>query len=297
MDNTERLLRSWSGSVQGLYHSLDLEFEGSIGGHDGETGPAHWSTSRFTHVISLREEALERARYLWADYLLMLDADVLLTDRNTLTNLVQHALPVAAPMLRSDGLYSNFWAGMTPEYYYQRTEQYRKILNREKPGCYIVPMVHSCVLIDLRRHDTSLLTYRPERLLQMDDFDPEPPHDDIITFALSARAGDIPLYVCNDHRYGYVPVPLEHNDKLLRDSQQLVNVKLEALADGAPVDSFTNIVPSLKYVMRAPKNERAGFDAIYMINLRRRPERRKRMQACFRELDLDVITLDAVDGK
>lgn len=247
--------------------------------------------------MGLREEALQRAKHLWADYTLMLDADVLLTDTEALKELVNRGLPIVAPMLRSDGLYSNFWAGMTEDYYYQRTEQYRKVLNREKPGCYQMPMVHSCILIDLRRRDTTRLTYKPERLLQMSEFTPKPPHDDIITFALSAKVASVPFYVCNDRRYGYVPVPLEQDDSLSRDLQQLVNVKLEALADGAPVNSFSHVSPSMRRWVQAPKTDRAGFDAIYMINLRRRPERRLRMQACFRELGLEVHTLDAVDGK
>lgn len=39
------------------------------------------------------------------------------------------------------------------------------------------------------------------------------------------------------------------------------------------------------------------FDNIFMINLKRRPDRRKRMNQCFDELGLKVQTVDAVDGK
>lgn len=40
----------------------------------------------------------------------MLDADAFLTDPITLKALVSKGLPIAAPMLLSDGFYSNFWS-------------------------------------------------------------------------------------------------------------------------------------------------------------------------------------------
>lgn len=44
------------------------------------------------------------------------------TNPQTLAELVKKHHAVTAPMLRSDGLYSNFWCGMTEDYYYTRTE-------------------------------------------------------------------------------------------------------------------------------------------------------------------------------
>jgi collagen beta-1,O-galactosyltransferase len=37
------------------------------------------------------------------------DADVFLTSSNAISSLVGLNLPIVAPMLSSDGLYSNFW--------------------------------------------------------------------------------------------------------------------------------------------------------------------------------------------
>lgn len=39
----------------------------------------------------------------------MIDADVFITNPSTLKELVSKGLSIAAPMLVSDGLYSNFW--------------------------------------------------------------------------------------------------------------------------------------------------------------------------------------------
>lgn len=112
----------------------------------------------------------------------MLDADVFLTNPETLRNLVLKGKTAVAPLLKSDGMYSNFWAGMTTEYYYVRTDRYEPILFREELGCHHVPMIHSAVLIDLRRHDSDRLTYKAKKLLDYNG-----PTDDIITFAVGAN--------------------------------------------------------------------------------------------------------------
>lgn len=111
-----------------------------------------------------------------------LDCDVFITNPGTLKKLIQKNQDIIAPMLRSDGLYSNFWCGMTSDYYYQRTDDYAPILNRKNKGCHVVPMIHSSVLIDLQVVASDFLTYDPKLLQNYFG-----PHDDIITFAISAN--------------------------------------------------------------------------------------------------------------
>lgn len=112
----------------------------------------------------------------------MFDADVFLTNPRTLDILVNKNETVVSPLLRSDGLYSNFWAGMSDDFYYKRTDDYESILNYKVSGCFPVPMVHSAVLINLRRKNSDYLTYDSEKLNGYNG-----PRDDIITFALSAK--------------------------------------------------------------------------------------------------------------
>lgn len=218
----------------------------------------------------------------------MIDCDVFLTNPNTLHGLISKKAAIVAPMLVSVGLYSNFWHGWTDDYYYMRTEGYKPILYREETGCFHVPMVHSCVLINLKTVDSDRLTYRPEKVAQYGG-----PHDDIITFAISADKSGIPMYVCNDANYGYITVPLEQDEPLENDHQHLINTKLEVLSEGEPL--YANEVLT-KFTVK-PEKDTLGFDRIYMINLLRRPERRKRMLACFEELGLNATVFNAVDGK
>ena len=83
---------------------------------------------------------------------------------------------------------------MTESYYYARTEEYRQILDRKKIGVhqvndggevsdddgdsdngddgdvndYIqVPMVHSCLLVNLKLEESDLLAYTPAKVIIM----------------------------------------------------------------------------------------------------------------------------------
>ena len=140
-----------------------------------------------------------------------LDGDVFLTNKNVLTALLKNSSrTIVAPVLSSVGLYSNFWGGMTEDYYYERTENYEKILNRKKDfvGCHSIPMVHSSVLVNLRRKDSAKLTYLPDKVADYDG-----PFDDIITFAVSAYFNDIEMVACNDDDYGYIMLPQNEDSR------------------------------------------------------------------------------------
>ena len=166
--------------------------------------------------MKLRQKSLDLSRFSLADFYLSLDADVLLTDPGALSALVEKNLMVVAPMLSSIGLYSNFWAGMSETFYYERTEDYKKILNRKKVGCHEVPMVHTAVLVDLRQEESDLLTFLPDNIA-----DYPGPRDDILVFVLSATLRSVPLHVCNDRYYGSLTLPLEDGQDLQHDKEIL----------------------------------------------------------------------------
>lgn len=53
----------------------------------------------------------------------------------------------------------------------------------------------------------------------------------------------------------------------------------------------------LKQFVTYPEKNILSLDHIYMINLLRRPERRRRMQRLFKELGIQAEIIDAVDGR
>ncbi|XP_011267407.1 glycosyltransferase 25 family member [Camponotus floridanus] len=288
VDRSIEILNKWIGLEGKKYHCLNIQLNATSTRFEDERTFADWSPRRFAHVIDLREQALNYAREIWADFIFMLDADVFLTNSSTMRDLVLKGQTVVAPLLRSDGMYSNFWAGITAEYYYVRTDLYEPILFREKTGCHNVPMVHSAVLIDLRRYDSDRLTYKAEKLIAYNG-----PEDDIITFAVGANKSNIPLFVCNDEVYGFVMVPLENEETITEDMQRLTNTKVEILA----FNDYLPLSDDLREFVIYPKKDTLGLNHIYMINLVRRPERRRRMHRLFDELGIRAEIIDAVDGR
>lgn len=226
-----------------------------------------------------------------------LDADVFLTRTTTLWDLIQFDVPIVAPMLVSDGLYSNFWGGMTPEFYYQRTEDYKHIYNFDQRGQFDVPMVHSSVLVNLKDKRSDSLTFNKTILGERFSLSQQDllvvPVDDIIVFALSANYSNIPLKVSNDHLYGFVTVPLETDDDISKDHLQLTNLKIMILNNDETIDAD----PALERFVTYPEPDSMTFDRIFMINLLRRPERRIKMERSYKELGLDVKHVAAIDGK
>ena len=98
---------------------------------------------------------------MWTDYVWFLDMDVYITEPDLVNILLAENQPVIAPMLNSLGRYSNYWGGMSDQYWYVRTDEYMDILDRKIKGCYSVPMVHSCVLVNLKIAETEQLTFVP----------------------------------------------------------------------------------------------------------------------------------------
>uniref|UniRef100_H3D9C5 procollagen galactosyltransferase n=1 Tax=Tetraodon nigroviridis TaxID=99883 RepID=H3D9C5_TETNG len=288
-DNTTAILRSWLIQVQNDYHYVEWRPDDkSRYAFADETGPKHWNNLRYEHVMKLRQAALDTAREIWADYLLVVDCDNLLTNRELLWKLMRENKTVVAPMLESRAAYSNFWCGMTSQGYYKRTPAYVPIRKRERRGCFAVPMVHSTLLVDLRKEASRQLAFYP-------------PHseyswalDDVIVFAYSARMADVQMYVCNKEIYGYFPAPMPSHATLIDEGESFLHTQLEVMAfkvQNPPLEpsSFLSVPPK--------KPTKMGFDEVFMINLVRRSDRRERMLRTLYELELSCQVVAAVDGK
>ncbi|XP_037784027.1 glycosyltransferase 25 family member-like [Penaeus monodon] len=289
-DRTIDILQDWLEDNRNKYHSVEE--------HLDQLGPkkypddkfvSDWSDERFDNIISMKEEALKKARGMWADFIWFLDMDIFLTEPDALHILLNEDKAIIGPMLNSLATYSNYWGGMTEDYWYTRTDDYLPILERKERGCFAVPMVHSFVLVDLTRRASDNLTFVPKNVQGYNG-----PNDDIITFAISAKNAGIDMYVCNSIIYGFIPPPLDNNQGMDIDLRQLLSIKLEVLVFYPPLPVTPNLA---KYVPPMPKKDKLGLDQIYLISLARRHERRERMLQCFDELGLDVKIFDAVDGQ
>ncbi|NWI06511.1 GT253 glycosyltransferase, partial [Tichodroma muraria] len=189
-DNTTAMLQEWLGAVGKDYHSVAWKVQEEPSSYPDELGPKHWSDKRYENVMKLKQEALTYAREQQADYILFMDTDSILTNNQTLKFLMAQNKSVVAPMLDSQTFYSNFWCGITPQVhlqkalenetppwwrsplpwrhcagvpqgYYRRTADYFPTKNRQRVGCFRVPMVYATFLIDLRKEETLQLAFYP----------------------------------------------------------------------------------------------------------------------------------------
>lgn len=285
VDNTTEMLQEWLAAVGDDYAAVVWRPEGEPRYYPDEEGPKHWTKERHQFLMELKQEALTFARGWGADYILFADTDNILTNNQTLRLLIEQGLPVVAPMLDSQTYYSNFWCGITPQGYYRRTAEYFPTKNRQRRGCFRVPMVHSTFLVSLRAEGAAQLAFYP----------PHPnytwPFDDIIVFAYACQAAGVSVHVCNEHRYGYMNVPVKSHHKLEDERINFIHLILEALVDGPPMWASA-------HVSQPPKSPtKMGFDEVFVISLARRPDRRERMLSSLWEMEISGRVVDAVDGR
>ncbi|KAG8448003.1 hypothetical protein GDO86_015197 [Hymenochirus boettgeri] len=284
-DKTLEVLQDWLEAVRPLYHSVVLKVQVSPRWYPEETGPKHWPKERYEHVMKLRQEAVNFAMEKNFDYILYVDADNILTNVQTLQLLMATNRTIVAPMMDSQTAFSNFWCGITPQGFYRRTPDYFPTRNRQRTGCFPVPMVHSTFLINLQKEEIQRLVFYP----------PHPNYtwtfDDIIVFAYACKAAGVQSYVCNTHHFGYANIPPQPHQDLQDDEMNFVHLMLESMVDGFPFRSSQFVYP-------APKNpDKMGLDEIFLINLPRRPERRERMLRSLYEQEILCRVIDAVDGR
>nr|XP_033817853.1 inactive glycosyltransferase 25 family member 3 [Geotrypetes seraphini] len=283
-DNTSKVLQQWFLAMQRHYRSIEWGAEDEPISYSEELGPKHWPRERYEHVLNLKQAALNFARRQLSDYILYLDTDSILMNNQTLKLLMAENRSVIAPMLDSQTYYSNFWCGITPQGYYRRTTEYFPTKNRQRKGCFPVPMVHSAFLIDLRKSDSKKLEFYP----------PHPsyswPFDDIIIFAYSCLAAEVQVYLCNQQQFGYINIPAQPHHGLEEDRLNFLHLLLNTIVDGP------SMIPS-QYVSMSPKHpDKMGFGEVFLINLKRRTDRRERMLRSLYELEISCEVMDAVDG-
>ncbi|XP_058015603.1 inactive glycosyltransferase 25 family member 3 [Ahaetulla prasina] len=285
VDNTTQMLQEWLGAVENHYRSIAWRSVEEPRSYPNELGPKHWTEPRFEQMMRLKQEALTFARSQEAGYILFADTDSILTNNQTLKFLIAQNKSVVAPMMDSQTYYSNFWCGITPQGYYRRTADYFPTKNRQRLGCFALPMVFGTFLIDLRKDDTTHLAFYP----------PHPtyawPFDDINVFAYSCQVAGAEMFLCNQERFGYINVPMGSHQTLEEEEIQFVHLVLEAIVDGPPMARSRHLYVPPKHPTKI------GFDEVFLINLARRPDRRQRMLEALSELEIDPLVVDAIDGR
>ncbi|KAG1708447.1 Procollagen galactosyltransferase 2 [Nymphon striatum] len=235
-DKTIDVIQMWLSKVENDYHSVNFTSELKSLQFPNELSITDWSVERFEHIIKLKEEALKASKKMWADYIWVGIKDfnminpfaaglhnILICIPCWLYSLL--AITVIAPMLNTFRTYSNFWCGMDENYYYQRTSEYLPIQSRESIGVHRVVLVQAAILIDLRIKSSHDLSFDPHKLANTSC-----PYDDIIAFSVSAKSLGIELFVSNENKFGYMPVPLDKEEGIQVEIDRITDFKLDVIA-------------------------------------------------------------------
>lgn len=162
-------------------------------------------------------------------------------------------------------------------------EYFSLIYDRKKIGCFRVSGLKESFLIDLKslKLDKDLET----------NFETLSDDEEISELA---KKINLPMFVCNRDEYGYLP------DSIKDKNQAFIHLRIEHLLKGpnktynTPLKVSKNIDENL--ILKA-KQTKLGFDEIYIINLERRQDRRKRIESTLDDLGITYKIVKAVDGR
>lgn len=128
------------------------------------------------------------------DYYMFINSDCVLTNPNTIKELVEMNKPVIAPMIRrGTELWTNFWGDLDANGYYRRSFDYFDIVNGIKKGCWNIPYITGIYLVKRQViiDHANIFTENIEMDVDM-------------RFCHYLRTHDIPMYVTNKSNYGYI---------------------------------------------------------------------------------------------
>lgn len=100
------------------------------------------------------------------------------------------------------------------------------------------------------------------------------------------------LHVCNDEEYGFAPLPPQPRIPMQEEIENFVHLKLEAIINDTPLPLDRDMESYVHY-----PSVNIGVDAVYVINLEKRPMRLRLMQLSLKELGLKFTVFKAIDAK
>uniref|UniRef100_A0A6Q2ZHG3 procollagen-lysine 5-dioxygenase n=1 Tax=Esox lucius TaxID=8010 RepID=A0A6Q2ZHG3_ESOLU len=128
------------------------------------------------------------------DHYFSIDADVMLTNKQTLKILIEQNRKIIAPLVSRHGkLWSNFWGALSLDGYYARSEDYIDIVQSKRVGVWNIPYMAHVYLIkgEVLRNE---LTERNHFVLEK--LDPD------MALSRHARELGIFMYITNRHEFG-----------------------------------------------------------------------------------------------
>ncbi|CAD5229225.1 unnamed protein product [Bursaphelenchus okinawaensis] len=217
------------------------------------------------------EQSLKFGRRLKCSYLLLTTSDIFLAE-NSVRDLMALKQVVVSGLVKDPfSLHSN-GKGLVDIVH----------LSGEKLEMLRVYYANSPLLINLKHKDASYLTFDEQNV--RDNIEAKSP---VEVFAYSAYNMDIPIFLDNSVFYGYI---IDSRMTRIQLLQKLASFNYQMWINNNQV-VYSNVIPPWQ-----PVEHTYGFDKIYVINLKRRPERKKRIQKSLAMLGIEHDVFEAVDG-
>ncbi|XP_056306418.1 procollagen-lysine,2-oxoglutarate 5-dioxygenase 2 isoform X2 [Danio aesculapii] len=128
------------------------------------------------------------------DYYFNIDADVMLTNRQTLKLLIEQNRKIIAPLVTRHGkLWSNFWGALSLDGYYARSEDYIDIVQGKRVGVWNIPFLAHIYLI---KGQTLRNELKERNVFVLEKLDPD------MAMCRNARDLGLFMYLTNRHEFG-----------------------------------------------------------------------------------------------
>ena len=153
------------------------------------------------------------------DYIWIIDSKFVLTNKNTLKNLIKQNKGIIAPLLKKEDLWSNFWGDIDKNGWYKNSDNYVNIASGKYRGCWNMPHISGNILIN-KENIKNVQNFYTNNTNKYFDND--------MKFNDNCRKNNIFLYVENMEDYGYVtdglkdkiPVNAVHKDFYLFETDK-----------------------------------------------------------------------------
>ncbi|XP_066564976.1 procollagen-lysine,2-oxoglutarate 5-dioxygenase 2 isoform X2 [Amia ocellicauda] len=128
------------------------------------------------------------------DYYFSIDADVVLTNSQTLKLLIEQNRKIIGPLVSRHGkLWSNFWGALSLDGYYARSEDYIDIVQGKRVGVWNIPYMAHIYLIKGKALRNEL---KERNIFILEKLDPD------MALCKNARELGVFMYITNRHEFG-----------------------------------------------------------------------------------------------
>ncbi|CAG0893908.1 unnamed protein product [Cyprideis torosa] len=314
-DRSVEITQKWIDKHKEEYADISFKYRRFPTTYENEESPQSWPNERTKTLMMLREEALISGLKKGFDYLLMLDADVLLSNSSFLQGLLEAQKPIIAPLIFSYNGYLNFEIQASQIQEDLMTMAQEALAKGDVRGIFPVTQVKHCILIDLKNPKAGRLTFDSTRLIG----DYSQYGEDI--FSASAWENGIDMFLDNRILTSIMPPPLRSDEQLDDDQQRtLAAVSYASGTEWHYVyedDIFKEdqiMEDQSNLGLEKVRNSETGvckkqgyckmkvlllsfFAEVFVINLARRPEKKARLAKLLPTLGWEPTFVSAIDGK